>query len=265
MWMILHDSGLLAVGNARKLHPTGSRLISRCRAALSVSPIAPCSPPSGRSPRRAAQGAGYRPTLAPGPPLPPGCPAGRKPGCSPGSSCICTGNRACASSGRPGRSTAPSSRSLPSARGRENNRSSIPRPLPRRVDHQQDASGCRGRSHGARLLALAQARPRRPGGPHVADSPGPAPRSSRGADGPGVRGRPDSAIGLGAGYAPVVPPRRSRVEPWASAREMYKRRTAIERVLRRLKGFRRIFSRFEKLDVIFLRFVVFALIINALR
>jgi hypothetical protein len=32
-----------------------------------------------------------------------------------------------------------------------------------------------------------------------------------------------------------------------------------------LKGFRRIFSRFEKLDVLFLAFVNFALIIEALR
>ncbi|MEQ1721217.1 MAG: IS5/IS1182 family transposase, partial [Nitrosomonas sp.] len=38
-----------------------------------------------------------------------------------------------------------------------------------------------------------------------------------------------------------------------------------ERLFRRLKGFRRIFSRFDKLDVIFLSFIHFALIIKALR
>ncbi len=43
-----------------------------------------------------------------------------------------------------------------------------------------------------------------------------------------------------------------------------KRRNEIERLFRRLKGFRRIFSRFEKLDVIFLGFVVFVLIVDAL-
>ena len=32
----------------------------------------------------------------------------------------------------------------------------------------------------------------------------------------------------------------------------------------RLKGFRRIFSRFEKLDVIFLGFILFVLILEAL-
>jgi hypothetical protein len=39
----------------------------------------------------------------------------------------------------------------------------------------------------------------------------------------------------------------------------------VERLCRKLKGFRRIFSRFEKLDVIFLGFIHFALIVEALR
>lgn len=46
---------------------------------------------------------------------------------------------------------------------------------------------------------------------------------------------------------------------------MYKRRNEIERLFRRLKGFRRIFFRFEKLDVIFTGFIHFALIADALR
>ena len=62
-----------------------------------------------------------------------------------------------------------------------------------------------------------------------------------------------------------MPTLRTRIEPWEYDREMYKRRNEIERLFRQLKGFRRIFSRFEKLDVIFLGFIVFALIINALR
>ncbi|MCY4499170.1 MAG: IS5/IS1182 family transposase, partial [Rhodospirillaceae bacterium] len=45
----------------------------------------------------------------------------------------------------------------------------------------------------------------------------------------------------------------------------YKRRNEIERLFRRLKGFRRIFSRFEKLDAPFLSFVHFALIHDAAR
>ena len=46
---------------------------------------------------------------------------------------------------------------------------------------------------------------------------------------------------------------------------MYKRRNEIERLFRRLKGFRRIFSRFEKLDVMFIAFNHFALTVEALR
>ena len=53
------------------------------------------------------------------------------------------------------------------------------------------------------------------------------------------------------GFMPVVPPMSARVHPWAYDREMYQRRKEIERLFRRLKGFRRIFSRFENLDVIF--------------
>ena len=45
---------------------------------------------------------------------------------------------------------------------------------------------------------------------------------------------------------------------------MYKRRNEIERLFRRLKGFRRVFSRFDKLDVLFLGFISFAFIIDAL-
>ncbi len=59
-------------------------------------------------------------------------------------------------------------------------------------------------------------------------------------------------------------PRRGSTQ-WEYDREMYKRRNEIERLFRRLKGFRRIFSRFEKLDVIFLGFILFALIVEALR
>ena len=72
-------------------------------------------------------------------------------------------------------------------------------------------------------------------------------------------------LALALGYEPVVPPLRTRVEPWEYDREMYKRRNEIERLFRRLKGFRRIFSRFEKLDVMFLGFIVFALVVDALR
>ena len=72
-------------------------------------------------------------------------------------------------------------------------------------------------------------------------------------------------LALELGYEPVVPPLRTRVDPWEYNREMYKRRNEIERLFRRLKGFRRIFSRFEKLDAVFLGFILFALIVDGLR
>lgn len=64
---------------------------------------------------------------------------------------------------------------------------------------------------------------------------------------------------------PVVPPKSNRVAPWRFDRALYRKRNEIERLFRRLKGYRRIFSRFEKLDCLFLGFLSFALIVEALR
>ncbi len=72
-------------------------------------------------------------------------------------------------------------------------------------------------------------------------------------------------LALDLGFTPVVPPLKTRRDPWLYDREMYKRRNEIERLFRRLKGVRRIFSRFEKLDALFLGFVHFTLIYDALR
>ena len=70
---------------------------------------------------------------------------------------------------------------------------------------------------------------------------------------------------LDLGMIPVVPPKSNRLNPWQYNHELYKKRNEVERLFRRLKGFRRIFSRFEKLDVVFLAFLHFALIVEALR
>jgi transposase len=50
-----------------------------------------------------------------------------------------------------------------------------------------------------------------------------------------------------------------------ASKAWYKRRNEIERLFRRLKGFHRIFSRFDKLDVMFMAFLCFALVVEALR
>jgi len=72
-------------------------------------------------------------------------------------------------------------------------------------------------------------------------------------------------LALELGFAPVVPPHPNRVTPWEYDRAMYAKRNEVERLFRRLKGFRRVFSRFDKLDVIFMAFIHFALIFEALR
>lgn len=66
------------------------------------------------------------------------------------------------------------------------------------------------------------------------------------------------------GMVPVVPPKSNRLSVWEYDKEMYKKRNEVERLFRRLKGFRRIFSRFDKLDVVFRFFIQFALIVDTL-
>ena len=39
----------------------------------------------------------------------------------------------------------------------------------------------------------------------------------------------------------------------------------MERLFRRLKGYRRVFTRYDKLDVVYLGFVMFAIIFDVLR
>lgn len=63
---------------------------------------------------------------------------------------------------------------------------------------------------------------------------------------------------------PVVPPKVNRRNPWDYDKELYKRRNEVERLFRRLKGFRRIFTCFEKLDEMFIAFIIVALIYQAI-
>jgi len=65
-------------------------------------------------------------------------------------------------------------------------------------------------------------------------------------------------------FVPIVPPKKNRLQPWDYDTELYKRRNEVERLFRRLKAYRRIFTRYDKLDVIFLGFILLALIIEAI-
>ena len=66
------------------------------------------------------------------------------------------------------------------------------------------------------------------------------------------------------GFVPVVPPKKNRKEPWGYDKELYKQRNEIERYFLRLKRFRRIFTRYDKLDLVFSGFIYFAMVIDAL-
>ena len=66
------------------------------------------------------------------------------------------------------------------------------------------------------------------------------------------------------GYELCIPPRSTRKEPWGYGTELYKSRDEIERNFRRVKEYRRVFTRYDKLDVMCMGFVMFGYIIEAL-
>jgi transposase len=65
------------------------------------------------------------------------------------------------------------------------------------------------------------------------------------------------------GYRAVVPPKKNRKDPWEYDKELYKRRNEVERMFRRLKGFRRIGTRYDKLDLMFSVYIYLALCVIA--
>ena len=66
------------------------------------------------------------------------------------------------------------------------------------------------------------------------------------------------------GFMPVVPPKKNRRTPWEYDKVLYKRRNEIERFFLRLKRFRKVFTRYDKLDIMFSGVIFFALIVDAL-
>ena len=65
-------------------------------------------------------------------------------------------------------------------------------------------------------------------------------------------------------FKPIVPPKSNRKSPWNFDKVLYKSRNNIERLFRKIKRFRRIFTRYDKLDSIFLFFIYFASIFDSL-
>ena len=67
-------------------------------------------------------------------------------------------------------------------------------------------------------------------------------------------------------YNLVVPPQRNYIDQWKYDKEKYKQRNKIERLFGRIKTrFRRVFTRYDKLDIIYITFVYFALIVEMLK
>ena len=73
------------------------------------------------------------------------------------------------------------------------------------------------------------------------------------------------ALALSQGLEPVVPPNPRRRQPWSYDKQLHRKRNRIERLFRRLKAWRRVFTRYDKLDVMFAGFITVALIAEALR
>ena len=67
------------------------------------------------------------------------------------------------------------------------------------------------------------------------------------------------------GIDPVIPPKANRLEIMVYDKEQYKQRNKVERLFNKLKQFRRVATRYEKLKATFLAFVTLALIVIMLR
>ena len=72
------------------------------------------------------------------------------------------------------------------------------------------------------------------------------------------------ALAVELGYIPVVPPKQNRKDPWEYDKNIYRRRNEVERFFLRLKRFRKIFTRYDKLDIMFAGFILFAMTIDSI-
>ena len=70
---------------------------------------------------------------------------------------------------------------------------------------------------------------------------------------------------LELGMTPVIPPRSNRKEPYSCDRHLYRERHLVECFINKIKHYRRIFSRFEKLDTRYLAFLHFTSVLIWLR
>src|ERR1035438_6725118 len=133
------------------------------------------------------------------------------------------------------------------------------------MDHQ-NSYGCRGCSGRHRILPnRGPGRGDAPAGRELMQNLPTLPSRCRLIMDRAYEGNETRQLALDLALIPVVPPLSTRVAPWTYSKAWYRRRNEIERLFRSLKGFRRIFSRFDKLDVMFMAFLCFALVVEALR
>ena len=67
------------------------------------------------------------------------------------------------------------------------------------------------------------------------------------------------------GITPVIPPKSNRLDIIVYDKESYKQRNKVERFFNKIKQFRRVATRYEKLTANFLAFVLLACIVIMLR
>lgn len=67
------------------------------------------------------------------------------------------------------------------------------------------------------------------------------------------------------GITPVVPPKKNMKKPWQYNRNVYVYRNEIERLFHRIKNFRRISTRYDKLDLIYSSFISLCLVALLLK
>ena len=66
-------------------------------------------------------------------------------------------------------------------------------------------------------------------------------------------------------FSAVVPAKSNRLDPWEYDKELYKKRNEVEGLFSRRKGFGRIFSRFDRQDLMFSAVLFLVLIVDSLR
>lgn len=66
------------------------------------------------------------------------------------------------------------------------------------------------------------------------------------------------------GFVPVVPSKRNRKNPWEYDKKPHKHRNEVERYFICIKRFRRVFTCYDKLDVLYLGNLTLTMIFDAI-